>query len=144
MRKLIICLTAILFCATYSQAQTVSGKVLDRNNQPVEGASVKEKGTSNGTATDKDGNYSIKLNNPNAVLVFSGAGLSEREINAKGLTNADVTLSPNTISMGSVEMVGTRSLRRSATETPVPVDIIPVSKITNTFGQADGIRSYNM
>ncbi len=137
MRKLIICLTAILFCSTYSQAQTVSGKVLDRNNQPVEGASVKEKGTSNGTATDKDGNYSIKLNNPNAVLVFSGAGLSEREINAKGLTNADVTLSPNTISMGSVEMVGTRSLRRSATETPVPVDIIPVSKITNTLGQAD-------
>ena len=34
-------------------------------------------------------------------------------------------------------MVGTRSLRRSATETPVPVDIIPVSKITNSLGQAD-------
>lgn len=137
MRKLIICLTAFLFCAIYSRAQTVTGKVLDRNNQPVEGASVKEKGTSNGTATDKDGNYTIKLNNPNAILVFSGAGLAEREINVKGLTNADVTLSPNTISMGSVEMVGTRSLRRSSTETPVPVDIIPVSKITNTLGQVD-------
>lgn len=137
MRKLFVCLAAMFICTSASFAQTtVSGKVVDRNNQPVEGASVKEKGTSNGTTTDKDGNYSIKVNSSNAVLVFSGAGLTEQEVAVKGNT-ADVTLSPSTISMGAVEVVGSRSLRRSATETPVPVDIIPVSKITNTLGQAD-------
>ncbi len=137
MRKLIICLTAMLFCASFSYAQTITGKVVDRNNQPVEAASVKEKGTTNGTTTNKDGNYTLKLTNADATLIFSGAGLVELEISAKGRKSADVTMSSNSISIGAVEMVGTRSLRRSATETPVPVDIIPVSKITNSLGQAD-------
>ncbi len=136
MRKLFTCLAAMLFLTAASYAQTVTGKVVDRNNQPVEGASVKEKGTSNGTTTDKDGNYSLKVSKADPVLVFSGAGLTEQEVSVKG-NAADVTLSPSTISMGAVEIVGTRSLRRSATETPVPVDIIPVAKMTNTLGQVD-------
>lgn len=139
MRKFAFCLLAFLFAATASFAQgtTVKGRVLDRNNQPIEGASVKEKGTSNGTVTDKDGNYVLKISSKDAVLVFSGAGMTEQEKAVRGASNVDASLVPTNVSMGSVEIVGTRSLRRSATETPVPVDIIPISKITNTLGQAD-------
>ncbi len=138
MRKFVICFMAVLFCAMTASAQTViKGKVTDRNNQPVEGASVKEKGTSNGTTTDKDGNYTLRISNSAGVLVFSGAGLTEQEVSAKGRSSADITLTPSTLSMGAVEVVGTRSLKRSATETAVPVDIIPISKMTNTLGQVD-------
>ncbi|MEP6674710.1 MAG: TonB-dependent receptor [Ferruginibacter sp.] len=139
MRKLAFCLMAMLFCAcsAFAQTTTIKGKVVDRNNQPVEGASVKEKGTNNGTTTDKDGNYTLKVSNADATLVFSGAGLTEQERSAKGTTYVEAAMISSNVTMGAVEIVGTRSLRRSATETPVPVDIIPIAKITNTLGQAD-------
>ena len=129
---------AFMFCAAASFAQEViKGKVVDRNGQPVEGASVKERGTSNGTISDKEGNYSLRITGTDAVLEFSGAGLATQEVSTNGKKYADVTLSASTLSLGAVEVVGTRSLKRSATETAVPIDIIPIAKITNTIGQVD-------
>ena len=111
--------------------------MLDRNGQPLEAISVREKNGSSGTTTDKPDNYSITLSAPAATLVFSGVGLTTEEVGRLGKTFADVTLLTSVENMEAVEIVGTRSLRRSSTETPVPVDIIPVSKITNTTGQVD-------
>lgn len=137
MRNLVTCLAAMLcFISTCLAQNPVSGRVLDRNNQPVEGASIKEKGSTNGTTTDKDGNYTLKVK-PNAVLVISGAGMTEQEITVNERSAPDVVLTPSTLNMGNVQVVGTRSYRRSATETPVPVDVIPISRITNTLGQVD-------
>jgi iron complex outermembrane recepter protein len=138
MRKFVICLLALLCFSTAVLAQAVmKGKITDRNNQPVEGASVIEKGTNNGTTTDKDGNYTLKLLKGNAILVVSGSGLTTQEIATAGRTRGDVTLNSSTLSIGAVEVVGTRSLKRSATETAVPIDIIPVAAMTNTLGQVD-------
>lgn len=137
MRKIVFSLGLLVFCALSANAQTViSGKVTDRNGQPIEGASVKQKGKASGTSTDKEGNYSLTVSEKDAILIFSGAGVVEQEVKTQGHF-ADVSLSPSTISLSAVEIVGTRSLRRTATETAVPVDIIPVSKITNTLGQVD-------
>jgi CarboxypepD_reg-like domain len=120
MRKFAICLAAMLFCALTTFAQTIiKGRVVDRNNQPIEGASVKEKGTSNGTTTDRDGNYSIKVSNPEGMLVFSGVGLTEQERSLKGNNYVEVSMASSNISLGEVAVVGTRSLKRSATETAV-------------------------
>ncbi len=137
MRKSFLCLIICMASAVLTHAQTiVKGKVTDRNGQSLEGASVKEKGKASGTTTDRDGNYTLSTTTKDAVLVFSGAGLTEQEVTATGAF-ADVTMSNSTILLGAVEIVGTRSLKRSATETPVPIDIIPISKITNTVGQVD-------
>ena len=51
----------------YFFQQTVTGQVLDQNNQPLPGASVVEKGTPNGTQTDFDGNFSLEVDS-GAVL----------------------------------------------------------------------------
>jgi iron complex outermembrane recepter protein len=138
MRKLILSCGFALLCtaAAYAQSVVIKGKVTDRNGQPIAGATVKEKGKASGTSTDSDGNYSLNISSKSVTLVFSGAGLLEQEVSAKG-NFADISLSPATVSLSAVEVVGTRSLRRTATETAVPVDIIPVSKITNTLGQVD-------
>ncbi len=137
MRKFLSLFVFMLGCSllTFAQ-QMISGRVTDRNGQPLEGISVKEKGKSTGVTTDRDGNYRLQASAKNATLVFSGAGLTEQEIETKG-NISDISLRSSTIGLGAVEVVGTRSLQRTATETAVPVDIIPIAKITNTLGQVD-------
>ncbi len=138
MRKIFICLIALMIPAAFAFAQstTIKGKVTDRTGQPLEKVSVKEKGTNGGTFTDRDGNYTLTASSADAVLIFSGAGLTQLEVPASN-GYADASMNPSAILLGAVEIVGSRNLNRSATETAVPIDIIPVSKVTNTVGQVD-------
>jgi iron complex outermembrane recepter protein len=137
MRKFLASIIAVMICNVCIYAQTsIKGKVTDRNGQPLENVSVKEKGGTAGTTTDRDGNYSINASAANATLVFSGAGLTQQELAPSG-GFADVSMANSTILLGAVEIVGTRSLKRSATETAVPVDIIPISRVVNSVGQVD-------
>lgn len=81
------------------QAQTVSGTVLaDADQTPLLGATVMEKGTSNGTITDLDGKFTLKLQKVPAVLEISYIGFSTKDINVSGATN-DLTVS---LSQGAV------------------------------------------
>ena len=61
------------------QSRTVTGKVLDPKGETVIGANVMEKGTSNGTITDFDGNFTLNVS-PNATLVISYIGYKTQEI----------------------------------------------------------------
>lgn len=65
----------------FAQERTVSGKVTDVSGLPLPGVSVIVKGTTNGTQTDFDGNYKIKVS-PTAVLVYSFIGMKTQEIRA--------------------------------------------------------------
>src|SRR5690606_1779546 len=62
----------------------VSGQVIDQNGAPLTGANILEKGTTNGTQADFDGNFSIDLNNDNAVLVVSYIGFATKEVPVSG------------------------------------------------------------
>ena len=65
---------ALLLASTIMYAQSeISGTVVDAAGEMVIGATVMEKGTSNGTITDFDGNFKIKVN-PGAILVISYIG----------------------------------------------------------------------
>ena len=57
---------------------TVSGTVLDENGDPLPGATVMIEGTSDGTSTDMDGNFTLLCNKPNATLVFSYVGMKTK------------------------------------------------------------------
>ena len=133
MKKLLLLASSLFFLITTAVAQqTVSGRVTDDKGNPLEGISVNLKGTSTGTATDKNGDFTIKVSGTNPKLVFSGVGFTEQEIDA--FAASSVTLEASAVTLTGVEMVGTRSLKRSSTETPVPVDIIPVSRVMNQLG----------
>jgi len=71
-----------MFClgaSNFMSAQTVTGTVTDDSSQPLPGVTVIVKGTTTGSATDFDGNYSISANNGD-VLVFSFVGFETQEV----------------------------------------------------------------
>ncbi|MBS1654478.1 MAG: TonB-dependent receptor, partial [Bacteroidetes bacterium] len=138
MRKLLLLLAAFFSFSFASYAQhTVSGTVVDDKGVPAEGISVRIKGTQTGTSTDKNGFYSLKVSDPNTTLVFSGVGFNEQEIKLDGKKSVDIAMASSTVTLAGVEMVGTRSPKRSATETPVPIDIISISKVINQQGMVE-------
>jgi TonB-linked SusC/RagA family outer membrane protein len=96
----------------HSQA-TLKGKVSDSKGNPIEGASVTVKNTSDGTATKADGSYEFQVNlKPgNYVLVFSSVGLKATEkaitLAANGTVIADASLSEDILGLGEVVVTGT-------------------------------------
>lgn len=92
-KNLLLLMLALLLPAfMYGQEQTVSGTVLDTYKMGVPGASIVEKGTTNGTITDFDGNYTLTVSNKNATLVFSFIGYKTQEIPVAGKAKVDVIL----------------------------------------------------
>jgi TonB-linked SusC/RagA family outer membrane protein len=92
---------------------TISGTVADKTGESLPGVTVVEKGTTNGTVTDTDGNYSIIINNPDdATLVFSFVGMKKQEVDVKGRTSIDVTMESGTEYLDEVVAIGYGSVQK--------------------------------
>ncbi|MDR3119277.1 MAG: SusC/RagA family TonB-linked outer membrane protein [Mediterranea sp.] len=72
--------------------RTITGAVTDSKGDPLAGVSILAKGTSNGTITDVDGNYTIVVSGATPLLVFSYIGYKTEEISPEGLTTVNVVL----------------------------------------------------
>ncbi len=118
----------VLFFGSVLHAQTVTGVVSDANGA-LPGVNVIVKGTTNGVATDFDGNYSITIINPQAVLVFSGMGYVTSEIAVNGQTQINVVLSEDLQALDEVVLVG-YSFRKKSTLTGAVsvVDMVDLEK----------------
>ena len=76
-----------------AQELSVSGTVIDENNEPLPGVNVLEEGTTNGVTTDVNGRYNITSNFvENSKLVFSFIGYQNKEVLIAGRLNLDVQL----------------------------------------------------
>ncbi len=101
MKKLFFVLTCSLLSVAMMASVTVSGVVIStEDGLPIIGASVLEKGTSNGTITDFDGMYELTVQD-GAVLVFSYVGMTTQELTVSG-PQMDVRLSSDAIAMEEV------------------------------------------
>ena len=136
MKTLLITCLALLITIDVALAQVVNGRVSAPDGEPLIGVNVLEKGTTNGTSTDLDGRYTLRLISSDATLVFSFVGFQKEEIDVAGRTEIDVILEEG-IKFSEVVVVGTRSYNRSVTETPVAVDVFDVDEITENVGQLD-------
>ncbi|MFL5788775.1 MAG: TonB-dependent receptor, partial [Flavisolibacter sp.] len=123
----------------FSQTVIVRGTVKDANGQNLTGASVTVQGTNKGTTTDNSGNYSITLNPGKYTLIASYVGFSSQrqEVNVTDKGASQDFILPNAGDLGIVTVIGSRSASRTRTETPVPVDIIPLAQVINEVGQVD-------
>lgn len=136
MKNFLLFSLCLFFSIQISAQHVVSGRVTDDTNQPLIGVNIAEKGTLNGTITDLDGNYSLSVASPEATLVFSYTGFSTTEIDVNGETAIDLELVEG-VDLGAVQVVGTRSYKRSATETPVAVDIIDIQEVATRNGNIE-------
>ncbi len=88
------------------QQVEVSGTVVDGNGIPLPGATIMEKGTNNGTQSDFDGHYKLKITQEDAILIISFMGYKTKEIPFNGQSEIDVVLSENTSALDEVVLVG--------------------------------------
>ena len=92
-------------CFSMAKAQTVSGTVSDATG-PLPGANVLVKGTSNGTQTDFDGNYTLDNVDATATLVFSYVGFTSKEVAVNGQSTINATLTEDAQALDEVVVIG--------------------------------------
>ena len=98
-------LVGAFLCFGLVQAQDVSGTVSDASG-PLPGASVVVKGTTNGTQTDFDGNYTLDGVDSNAVLVFSYIDYATQEVSVNGHSTINVVLEEDAQAIDEVVIIG--------------------------------------
>ncbi len=94
-------------------AVEVTGKVTDESGQPLPGANVLEKGTTNGTTSDVDGNFTLSVMGTNSVLVFSFIGYTTQEVPVGNRTTFSVQLAPDLRTLNEVVVVGYGTMKKS-------------------------------
>ena len=106
----------ILFCGTtllYAQERKVSGTVTDKvTGETLIGVNILVKGTKTGIVTNIDGKYSLSVNSPNAVLVFSYIGMKTEEVPVNGKAVIDISLTADSKTIEEVMVIGYTSVRK--------------------------------
>ena len=124
----------------------ISGKVLDRNGESLIGASVVEKGTTNGVSTDADGNFSLTVGEK-AVLQISYLGYVTQEVTVGDQTQINITLYEDSHQIDEVVVVGYGTQKKS--DLTGSVSSVKMSEISQTpvtsidqglAGRASGVQ----
>lgn len=97
--------------AVQAQNKTVTGVVSTNTGVPVVGASVQQKGASNGTSTDQNGRFTIDVPE-NATLIITSIGFATKEVDVKGRSTVDVQLTVSSNDLDQVVVVGYGTQRR--------------------------------
>ncbi|VXC20090.1 TonB-dependent receptor [Flavobacterium sp. 9AF] len=133
MKKLTLLLMFTGFQLLFSQKE-ITGTVIDELGEPIIGVNVIEKNTSNGVVTDFNGKYKITVNE-NALLIFSYIGFKSTERTTE--TNViNVTLMEGQ-QLQEVQIVGSRSPKRTITESAVAIDVIDIKEVTTQSGKIE-------
>ena len=94
-----------------SKTKKVTGIVKDEKGEPIIGANVVEKGTTNGTVTDLNGQYSLDIS-PSAVLLVSYIGYDTKEIRVDGKNILNISLAENTENLDEIVVIGYGTSRK--------------------------------
>lgn len=99
-------LSAFCSVSLFAQQKTVTGQVLDEQNEPLIGVAITLKGTKTGTLTDINGRFSVNVPSDNTVLVFSYLGFATQEVLVGNRTSLSVNLSTSESRLSEVVVVG--------------------------------------
>ena len=132
------------------QGKKVTGVVIDGTGEPVIGANVVVKGTTNGTITDFDGNYTIEGVSADGVLVISYIGYLSQEIPVGNQSAINVTLKEDTQTLDEVVVVGYGTMKKSdvtgSISTAKGDDLVKnqsFSALDNLRGKVSGVNIFS-
>ncbi|PKV51058.1 iron complex outermembrane receptor protein [Aquimarina sp. MAR_2010_214] len=134
MKKFTLILLSLFTSWCFGQ-QVVTGTVTDSSGTPLPYVNIIEKGSAKGTTTDDQGIYSITVD-ANTILVFSFIGFETQEIEVGTQEKIDVVLLEGE-ALSTIVVVGSRSPKRTATDTPVAIDIIDMQDIITKSGKIE-------
>jgi TonB-dependent starch-binding outer membrane protein SusC len=142
------CLNPLL---AQNTASLVNGQVTDQaTGAGMPGVNVLVKGTTAGTVTDVEGNYSIQVPDGNAMLVFSFIGYATQEVAVSGRSTVNVSIAEDATSLGEVVVVGYGvKQKRSVTSSITKLDNaklsqVPNARVENTLaGRMAGVQVTN-
>jgi iron complex outermembrane receptor protein len=135
MKKNIILFLAFFSCSIIFAQQKISGIIKDSNNEFLPGANIIEKGTSNGTNSDFSGAFKLTVKE-NATLIISFSGFETQEIPVNGNSNFTIILKEG-LQLDEIVIVGSRNAKRTAVDTPVPIDVIDVGDLAAKNGKVE-------
>lgn len=107
-------LLLLLMCSVtvWAQDSSVTGRISDEKGELLIGVSVQEKGTTNGTITDMNGQYTLKLSTANPILIVSYIGYKPQEVRVAKQKIVDVVLVEDVSSLDEVVVVGYGNQRK--------------------------------
>ena len=136
MKKISLLLLLFNFTILFAQKE-VTGIVTDNVGEPIIGANIVEKGTSNGVISDGSGSYKIKVQE-GATLVYSYIGYSTDEKNVGDNSKMDISLVESSgQELKEIQVVGSRNSKRTVVNSAVPIDIIDVKSVTTQSGKLE-------
>jgi len=111
-----ICSAMLIMIAqlAFAQSLSVKGTIKDSQGAPLPGVSVLVQGTSQGTLTDVDGNYSISVPSAKSTLVFSFIGMESQKIAVGNQHVLNVTLKDSSVTLNEVVAIGYGSVKKSS------------------------------
>jgi len=139
--KYLLMFVALLFIQG-AVAQTITGTVTDNTGVPLPSVNVIEKGTTNGTSSDFDGNYELNVSSSTATLVFSSLGFSTKEVGIAGQSRINVSLDEDAEMLGEVVVTAlgikkeAKAIGYAATE--VGGAELSTVKVTNAINSLQG------
>ena len=140
-------LFALLIIVGNISAQTVKVSVTDATGETVIGATVMEKGTSNGAITDFDGNATVKLSGKNNHLVISYVGMKTKTIDVKGKKEIKVVMEDDNTTLNDVVVIGYGTVKKKDLTGSVSsisekqIANIPVSNVSEAMtGKMAGVN----
>ena len=130
--------------AVMQQAKTITGVIKDDLGEPLIGVNIQVKGTSSGTITNLDGEFTLPITQANPILIVSYIGYKQREITVGTQSHLDIVLEPNALGLDEVVVVGYGTQRKetlSGAVTSIKSDEILTTKTENLISNIQGKMS---
>lgn len=113
-KEYLLLLFVFMCSVTYAQKRSITGKVISSDDSmPLPAVSVVVKGTSTGSSTDFDGNYSIEVDGSNATLIFSYLGFTTQEVTVGTKNSVNITLKSDVNALDEIVVVGYGAVKKS-------------------------------
>ncbi|MBO6170510.1 MAG: TonB-dependent receptor [Bacteroidales bacterium] len=141
MKRILAFVMMLLSIAAYAQKRTITGTVVDGAGYPVIGLMVLEHGTQNGAVTGTDGQYSISVSGPSAVLVFDALGYTTVTETVGDRSVINVTVAEEALTLDAVVAIGYGSVRKKDLTTAVSIvstEDVNLRPVTEASGLIQG------